>query len=92
MSVGLHIHLRNISNLNDFYDQLTQQANLNRGFGRNLDALFDVLTTDLAGPICITWHGCEQSKQAMTGTQFADLMSVLNDAAAERVDLTIHPH
>lgn len=89
MSVGKHIHLRNIANLADAFEQFTLQAHLDMGFGRNLDALFDVLTTDLAGPIHITWHGHMQSKQSMPDTQFVDLVNVLSDAAAERIDISI---
>ncbi|QLG87424.1 barstar family protein [Chitinibacter bivalviorum] len=89
MSVGTQIVLSQIKSLDEAYQQIATQANLPADFGRNLDALYDVLTTDLAGPVQIMWRGFMQSEKIMPGTQFHDLMTVLNDAAGERDDLEV---
>lgn len=54
-------------------------------FGGNLDALYDVLRTDLPGPIKITWSG---GRKAL-GKDFDGLARVLRDVAAERSDVTV---
>lgn len=57
-------------------------------FGHNLDALFDVLTTDLAGPLHIRWRLTAGAARAL-GDDLARLLRTLEDAAAERPDLTL---
>jgi ribonuclease inhibitor len=54
-------------------------------FGGNLDALYDVLRTDLPGPISITWTG---GRKAL-GKDFDGLARVLRDVAAERGDVMV---
>lgn len=57
-------------------------------FGHNLDALFDVLTTDIEGPIRIRWRLTERAQTALGG-DLGPLRRTLEDAAAERPDLTV---
>ncbi|WP_373975691.1 barstar family protein [Chitinibacter sp. SCUT-21] len=90
MFLGTQITLRDIQSLDDAYNQISTQAHLPNTFGRNLDALFDVLSLDLEGPVQITWQECAQAQKIMPGTQFEDLMCVLKDAAGERSDLQIN--
>lgn len=58
-------------------------------FGGNLDALFDVLTTDIAGPLRIEWRVTERAGVAL-GQDLEALRRVLADAAAERDDLELN--
>ena len=57
-------------------------------FGENLDALHDVLTTDIAGRIEISWHTTERARTAL-GADFERIRGTLRDAAKERGDLTL---
>jgi len=57
-------------------------------FGCNLDALFDVLTTDIAGPLRIEWRVTEHAAAAL-GQDLERLRRVLTDAASERDDLEL---
>jgi hypothetical protein len=41
---------RAIHSLDDLYDQISTRLSLPAHFGRNLDALWDVLSTDVEGP------------------------------------------
>jgi ribonuclease inhibitor len=73
------------------YDALQAQLGLPGHFGRNLDALWDVLTTDLPGPLEI------ELKNASSGTPalqpfIARLAALLRDAAQQRSDLRLIEH
>jgi ribonuclease inhibitor len=77
-----------IKSLDDVYDALARQLDLPRHFGRNLDALYDVLSTDVAGPIKITWK-CPQTARAVLGDQYDKITAVLKAVARERKDVTL---
>ena len=79
--------LRDIRTLAQFYDELARQLAFPAYFGRNLDALWDVLTGEVAGPIEIVWEGSAQA-EANLGSDYAKLIALLNDLAAERDDFT----
>ena len=83
-----HVVLKQIGSMGDVYDQLAAQLALPGHFGRNLDALYDVLTSELTGPTRITWHHAEASRAAL-GEQFETLLTVFNEAAAECDELEI---
>jgi ribonuclease inhibitor len=68
-----------------FYDELARQLDFPPHFGRNLDALWDVLTGDVEGPLEIVWEGAEASRASL-GAAYAPLVKVLQDVAAERDD------
>ncbi|MEZ5903862.1 MAG: barstar family protein [Geminicoccaceae bacterium] len=57
-------------------------------FRPNLDALFDVLTTDLKGPVTIDWRLTENARRAL-GADYEAIARTLAEAAAARDDLTL---
>jgi ribonuclease inhibitor len=57
-------------------------------FGHNLDALFDVLTTDLAGPIEIVWRGRTRA-ELEADPELGPVLATLEAAARARPDLTL---
>jgi len=79
--------LRDIRTLAQFYDELARQLVFPAYFGHNLDALWDVLTGEVAGPFEIVWEQSAQA-QANLGLDYAKLIILLNDLAAERDDFT----
>jgi ribonuclease inhibitor len=78
-----------IRSLDAFYDEVARQLDLPAYFGRNLDALWDVLTTDIAGPVEIVWEQAEVSRQAM-GEAFDRVADVLQAVAEERDDFQVY--
>ena len=74
--------------IEQFYDTLVKQLQLPPYFGRNLDALWDVLTVDVAGPVEIVWENAGLSRTRM-GETAAALFDLLNEVAEERPDITV---
>lgn len=79
--------LHDIRSLAQLYDELARQLDFPAHFGRNLDALWDVLTGNVEGPFEIVWEGAEQARSQL-GEDYAKLAALLRDAAAERDDFT----
>lgn len=77
-----------IQSLSDFYDEITRLLSLPGYFGRNLDALADVLTTDIQGPFEIAWELSSASKKAM-GNDYSKIAALLKRVARERDDFRI---
>jgi len=56
-------------------------------FGRNLDALWDVLRGDVGGPFEIVWRDPARA-QAALGADYDQLVALLEQLAEERADFT----
>jgi ribonuclease inhibitor len=72
----------------DVYDALAAQLALPAHLGRNLDALWDALTTDLAGPVEIVWRDVAASR-ATLGADADRLIALLREVAAARDDVRL---
>lgn len=81
-----------IQSLENLYDRLESRLSLPPHFGRNLDALWDVLSTDVQGPFEIVWTHSDDSKKSM-GKDFNRVVKLLKELKKERDDfkLTIEP-
>jgi ribonuclease inhibitor len=79
---------RMIGSLDVFYDEVAHQLDLPAYFGRNLDALWDVLTTDIAGPVKVVWEHATASREAM-GEDFARVADLLKQVALDRDDFQV---
>lgn len=79
---------RLIHSLNDLYDQLSSRLSLPSHFGRNLDALWDVLSGDVEGPFKIVWKRAAESKKSM-GRDFNRVLKLLKELEKERDDFTL---
>jgi len=77
-----------IRSLDDLYEQLAGTLSLPRHFGRNLDALWDVLSTDTRGPFEIVWKHADQSKKLMGG-DFDRAIKLFRALEKERDDLQL---
>jgi len=82
-------NLKQIDSLDALYDAFTRQLDLPRHFGRNLDALYDSLVGDVAGPFAIVWHGSNAARQALGEDKFASVLAVLEAVLDERDDVTL---
>lgn len=76
-----------LRSLDDVYDRMAEDLAFLDYFGRNLDALWDVLTGDLPGPVQIELSGAKAARAAI-GPKFDAFLEVLAQAAASRDDLT----
>jgi ribonuclease inhibitor len=79
---------KSISCLDEFYSQITKKLLFPEHFGRNLDALWDVLTTDIKGPVELAWEDSERSKKSM-GKDFEKVAALLRDVEKEREDFKV---
>jgi ribonuclease inhibitor len=70
--------------LDKVYDAVERQLGLKKSFGRNLDALWDVLTKDVRGPIEFVW----QDRGAL-GPDGDRLLATLHEVARERKDFRL---
>ncbi|MFC7421171.1 barstar family protein [Iodobacter arcticus] len=89
MSITQKVVLKHIRKLSDAYQQLTAQLDFSNDPINNLDALYDELSASLEGPIQITWENSAEAKGALGKEDYAALLAVFEDAAAERDDLTV---
>ena len=71
-----------------FYDEIARQLSFPSYFGRNLDALWDVLTVDIEGPIEIVWNGSRIS-HAIMGHEYKRLVALLTKVGKERKDFQL---
>ena len=77
-----------LRSLDSFYDELSRQLSLPEHFGRNLDALWDVLSTDVEGPFEIIWQHADASRRAM-GKDFESIVTLLHELKKERKDFKL---
>ncbi|MFZ6733664.1 barstar family protein [Undibacterium sp. Ji42W] len=68
----------------DFHEALANALDLSEFYGRNLDALWDVLSIDVERPLQLVWINSEKSKQAM-GARFDQIVKILR--RVEQYDL-----
>jgi ribonuclease inhibitor len=76
---------KSIRSLDEFYGEIAKKLRFPPHFGRNLDALWDVLTTDIKGPVELAWEDSELSKKSM-GKDFEKVAALLRDVGKERED------
>lgn len=78
-----------IKSIDDVYDVLAAALPLPDWFGRNLDALWDTLSTDVPGPYEIVLQESDALIAAL-GPHYLPLLTVLRDLAGERDDAHVH--
>lgn len=91
MPIGKRHYILNgkaIHSLDDFYDEISRQLSLPAYFGRNLDALWDVLSTEVEGPAEIVWQDAQTARQAM-GEDFEKVIKVLKELEGQRDDFKL---
>jgi ribonuclease inhibitor len=79
---------RSINSLDEFYSEIAKKLRFPEHFGRNLDALWDVLTTDIKGPVELAWEDSERSKKSM-GKDFEKVVALLRDVEKGREDFKV---
>ena len=77
-----------IRSLDEFYSEIARKLHFPDYFGRNLDALWDVLTADVKGPVELVWEESEASKKSM-GKDFEKVAALLRDVEKDRKDFKV---
>jgi ribonuclease inhibitor len=77
-----------IHSLDEFYNEISRKLLFPGHFGRNLDALWDVLRTDIEGPVFLVWEDSAISKVSM-GKDFEKITALLKEVEKERDDFHV---
>jgi ribonuclease inhibitor len=78
--------LNGVTSLSSFYDQIAFAFDFPEHFGKNMDALWDVLT-EVDGPLELIWEKPGVSRDAL-GEDYWLLLEIIADAVAERDDFS----
>ena len=84
----VRIDLGGVATVADLYAALESALDLPGHFGRNLDALWDVLTRDLRGPAQIEFIGTRGFRER-SGEAGARVLDLFVEVAAERDDVAV---
>lgn len=79
---ALRLDTTGVQSVAEFYDEVANAWELPTWFGRNLDALFDVLGDLTATPTVLVWEGLRQLV-VVDPMQGAAVLDVLRDAAGQ---------
>ena len=79
---------KTVRSLGGLYDEMARQLSFPPHFGRNLDALWDVLVSDVEGPVDLVWNEADLSRRSM-GVDFERVLEVLLYAEKEREDFHV---
>ncbi len=66
----------------DFHRQVAKSLDFGEYYGNNLDALWDVLTTDIERPIKLIWDNSKISSKNLGIENFQKIVKVLQDVQA----------
>jgi ribonuclease inhibitor len=77
-----------IGSLDAAYALLARELDLPDYFGWNLDALWDVLTAEVPGPVEIVWRDHEAARMRM-GEDFDRLVELFREVEQERPDFRL---
>jgi ribonuclease inhibitor len=77
-----------VRSLEEAYSALAAALALPAHFGRNLDALWDAVTGDVAGPLELRWDDAAATRAAL-GADFERLVALLREAESARKDFRL---
>ncbi|HOT97731.1 MAG TPA: barstar family protein [bacterium] len=79
---------RDLTSMDRFYDELARQLDFPSWFGRNLDALWDLLTTDIPGPITIRIKQ-PRTAERLLGEAYSRILDLFKEVEEERDDFKV---
>jgi RNAse (barnase) inhibitor barstar len=85
---ALPLDTRHVASFEEFYDELAIAWGLPDWFGRNLDALFDVLGDLAVQPTVIVWDGLKELAD-VDPVQASAVVEVLRDAVGQAASLAV---
>jgi ribonuclease inhibitor len=71
----------------DLHNALAAALDFGPYYGRNLDALWDRLTTDVERPVRLVWNNSAQSRKNLGDEKFEQIVRLLRDVEAEDVSI-----
>lgn len=77
-----------ITSISEFYDEVATQWQLPDWFGRNLDALFDVLGDLTSEPTVLVWNGLRQLAD-VDPIRSGAVLDVLRDAVGQAASFAV---
>ena len=85
MTTEIILHGSAIENEADFHDAIDRAARSAGfvGYGRNPDALWDVITAILPPPVDVRWHNVDACRDVL-GNRLERIIAVFRDAERER--------
>jgi ribonuclease inhibitor len=75
-----------ISSELDFHRFLAKELDFGPHYGKNLDALWDRLSTDIERPVHVVWESAELSRQQLGAESFERIASLLKRVEASDVE------
>lgn len=69
----------------DFHQEIAQVLNFSPYYGKNLDALWDVLSRDVERPVSLVWKNSAASQKSMP-LDFDKIIDVLRDVEKQDAD------
>lgn len=69
----------------DFHVAIAGALDFPRHYGKNLDALWDVMARDVERPVTLVWRNSEASRAAL-GERFETIVGVLRRAEQQDLD------
>ena len=85
---ALSLDTRHVTSFEEFYDEVATAWALPEWFGRNLDALFDVLGDLAQRPTLIVWDGLRELAD-VDPVQTSAVVDVLRDASEQATALVV---
>lgn len=89
MSITKVCVLDNSRSLAQVYDRLEEAFSLPEHFGRNVDALYDCLSTDVEGPMEVRWVDYKQATCYLGEDVVDALLNVFEDIQMAREDFRL---
>ncbi|MEJ2046122.1 MAG: barstar family protein [Reinekea sp.] len=74
-----------INSETDFHKTIAEAMDFPSHYGKNLDALWDVLSTDIERPVTLIWENSSSSKESM-GDSFTKILDLLNKVVAQDIE------
>lgn len=74
-----------IRSLQEAYDEMAREMTFPHWFGESLDAVWDILSTEISGPFEIIWEDAARSRAHM-GLDYMRLVKLFRDLEKERDD------
>jgi len=74
--MDIEIFGKKINSKQDFHDQLARALDVQQYYGRNLDALWDLLSASIERPVHLVWFDSLESKSKLS-EDFENIVSVL---------------
>ena len=76
---------RGIGSEAEFHDKIAEAMDFPSYYGKNLDALWDVLSTEIERPITLVWKNSASSEASM-GDDFSKIHDLLNKVVDQDIE------